>query len=85
MTQHVSCDFMRRYIKNKAQKVMVQFGNRLWPVKLMYYPYVPQGKFSAGWAPFARENKLKAGDACVFELINREDMVLGVHFFRCQN
>jgi hypothetical protein len=41
------------------------------------------GQFCRGWKLFWEENKLKGGDACVFELIKREDVVLNVHIFRC--
>ncbi|KAL4651864.1 hypothetical protein ACB092_01G191600, partial [Castanea dentata] len=40
---------------------------------------------SGGWYAFARENTLRVGDVCVFELIMRDDVVLKVHIFRCLN
>ena len=41
-----------------------------------------QGSFSAGWASFAKENNLKVGGTCVFELIKRDDVVLKDSIFR---
>ena len=64
--------------------VKLQVVDRLWPVKL----YIYEGKYSsfvvsAGWSAFARENTLRAGDVCEFELIMRDDVVFKVHIFRC--
>ncbi|KAJ1394937.1 DNA-binding barrel domain superfamily [Sesbania bispinosa] len=74
--------FVRNYFNNKQQMVMLQYGNKLWDVKLLCYPYAGSSKFSRGWSLFARESKLLGGDVCVFELIKREDFVLHVHIFR---
>ncbi|KAK7839061.1 b3 domain-containing transcription factor vrn1 [Quercus suber] len=38
---------------------------------------------SASWSAFARENTLRVGDVCIFELIMRDDVVLKVHIFKC--
>ncbi|RYR32293.1 hypothetical protein Ahy_A10g046883 [Arachis hypogaea] len=36
---------------------------------------------SSGWVSFARENNLKAGDICIFELVYREGAELDAHIF----
>ena len=64
--------------------VKLQVVDRLWPVKL----YIYEGKYrscviSTGWSALARENSLRVGDVCVFELIMRDGVVLNVHIFRC--
>ncbi|XP_061345457.1 B3 domain-containing transcription factor VRN1-like [Gastrolobium bilobum] len=76
--------FMREYFNNNMQIVMLQFGKKLWPVKLVSYANRDSAgwKLSNGWLQFARESKLVGGDYCVFELINRENAVLNVHIFR---
>ncbi|KAJ1440359.1 DNA-binding barrel domain superfamily [Sesbania bispinosa] len=74
--------FVRNYFNNKQQMVMLQYGNKLWDVKLICYPHAGSSKFSRGWTLFARESKLLGGDVCVFELINREYHMLHVHIFR---
>lgn len=61
---------------------MLQFEEKLWPVQLMYYPSEPATKLGEGWSLFVEENKLQAGDVCVFVLANKEDVVLDVHIFR---
>ncbi|OWM82220.1 hypothetical protein CDL15_Pgr001794 [Punica granatum] len=40
-----------------------------------------RGKFCAGWLKFLKENHLRNGDVCVFELVKKN--VFEVHFFRC--
>jgi len=67
-------------IENKDKYVILQIGKRSWEVKLLCYdkPRI----FSAGWALFAKENELVAGDVCVFEMINREDLVFKVHVYK---
>lgn len=71
---------MKKYL-NKKKNVMLQFGNNLWPVKLLHSASYG-AKLSKGWALFAGESKLVAGDVCVFELINKEDAVFDVHIFK---
>ena len=66
----------------------LQVVDRLWLVKLHAYEGMYRSsscKLSAGWSAFATENALRVGDACVFELIMRDDVVLKVHIFRCLN
>ncbi|XP_057445197.1 B3 domain-containing transcription factor VRN1-like [Lotus japonicus] len=77
---HVTLTFMKKYL-NKKKNVMLQFGNNLWPVKLLHSASYG-AKLSKGWALFAGESKLVAGDVCVFELINKEDAVFDVHIFK---
>ncbi|XP_061345822.1 B3 domain-containing transcription factor VRN1-like [Gastrolobium bilobum] len=77
--------FMRDYYNNNMmQIVMLQFGKKLWPVKLVRTANRDRDrwKLSNGWSVFARESKLVGGDYCVFELINIENAVLNVHIFR---
>ncbi|XP_061336825.1 B3 domain-containing transcription factor VRN1-like [Gastrolobium bilobum] len=81
---HVPRAFIREYLNNKRQIVKLQFGKKLWPVKLLCYRHNSSAMFSSGWSQFARESELLGGDVCVFELINREDAVIDVHIFRGQ-
>ncbi|KAK9924144.1 hypothetical protein M0R45_032530 [Rubus argutus] len=79
---HVPAIFSRRFIKQKKQTVMLQVKDRLSPVNL-----VPLKKCSlsicGGWVAFAKENCLRGGDVCIFELMEMNDIVLKVHIFRC--
>ena len=63
--------------------VKLQVVDRLWPVKL----YIYFGKYrscvvSAGWSAFARENNLRVGDVCIFELTMMDNVVFKVDIFR---
>ncbi|TKY51000.1 B3 domain-containing transcription factor VRN1 [Spatholobus suberectus] len=70
--------FVSKYFHNK-HIVTLQFEKKLWDVKLIGNVRL---KLSRGWAQFAKETKLRAGDSCVFELINKVGAVLDVHIFR---
>ncbi|KAJ1427652.1 DNA-binding barrel domain superfamily [Sesbania bispinosa] len=71
------------FLNKKKNTLMLQIGKKLWPVRVLRYPYEGSSKLSGGWTRFARENKLLDGDVCVFELINnRKDAVFDVHIFR---
>ncbi|KAJ1440370.1 DNA-binding barrel domain superfamily [Sesbania bispinosa] len=71
------------FLNKKKKTLMLQIGKKLWPVRVLRYPYEGSSKLSGGWTRFARENKLLDGDVCVFELINnRKDAVFHVHIFR---
>lgn len=82
LMQNVPCLFVRKYFGKEKRTLIIQFGKRLWPVNFLYYEYKASGKLSCGWSLFAEESKLQVGDVCIFELINRENAVLGVHVFR---
>ena len=41
-----------------------------------------QAVFGTGWKIFARENHLKVGDVCIFELINNINLTFKVHIYR---
>ncbi|EEF30084.1 hypothetical protein RCOM_0996800 [Ricinus communis] len=69
-------------MKPRTYETNFQVKNRWWPVRLNIYLRHSRGKFSAGWILFARENSLQAGDVCIFELIDRETMLIKVSIFR---
>ena len=83
-TQNVPSGFIKKYKRGTTHTVMLQVANRSWPVKLLVYPRASY-KFSAGWSAFMKENTLKEGDVCVFELIKRDDAVFKVNIFRGLN
>ncbi|XP_058783959.1 B3 domain-containing transcription factor VRN1-like [Vicia villosa] len=70
-------------IENENTNVMVQIGERSWNLKLLRsYSDRDKRRFSAGWSMFAKESGLQPGDVCVFELMNKEDLVFKVHVFK---
>jgi hypothetical protein len=71
---------LKGVIANKAKDVMLQIGKRSWNVKLLRCCDDKNGRrLSAGWSLFASESGLQPGDVCVFELINKKDLVFKVH------
>ncbi|CAK8565828.1 unnamed protein product [Lathyrus sativus] len=69
-------------IENEEKNLILQIGKTSWNVKLLRFKKNSNSRFlSAGWSLFASENRLQPGDVCVFELINKEDLVLKVHVF----
>ncbi|CAK8565809.1 unnamed protein product [Lathyrus sativus] len=69
-------------IEKKKTTVKVEIGNRSWNLNLLGCYNNKSGRhLSAGWSSFARESGVQPGDVCVFELINKEDLVFKVHVF----
>jgi hypothetical protein len=69
-------------IENKEKKVVLQIGKRSWNVKLLpCYKHTKGRRLSARWSLFAIGSGLQPGNVCVFELINKEDLVFKVHVF----
>ncbi|CAJ2640163.1 unnamed protein product [Trifolium pratense] len=69
--------------EHKEKYVMLQIGKRSWNVKLLRCNDEEKGRrLSAGWNLFASESGLKPGDVCVFELINKNDLVFKVHSYQ---
>ncbi|CAK8565811.1 unnamed protein product [Lathyrus sativus] len=69
-------------IEDKTMNVKVKIGKRSWNLKLLpCYNNSSARRLSAGWSSFARESGVQPGDVCVFELINKEDLVFNVHVF----
>jgi len=67
-------------IENKEKYVVLQIGKRSWTVKLLRYYKAKNGRhLSVGWSLFANESGLRSGDVCVFELINKKDLVFKIH------
>ncbi|WOG84889.1 hypothetical protein DCAR_0104074 [Daucus carota subsp. sativus] len=75
--------FKEAYKKWKYQnQILLEAEGRIWPVTCSLYSHCNQCRIRQGWAQFARDNSLKAGDVCVFELINPSTKLLQVLIFR---
>lgn len=76
---------MKRYMpwqRIESFITYLQHTRRLWRVKL-WIDERRRVRFSAGWSRFVKENAIKVGDVCVFELIERDGSVMKVSIFRC--
>ncbi|BFG37897.1 hypothetical protein CerSpe_241710 [Prunus speciosa] len=80
---HVPITFARSFVKKRKQTVTLQVRERSWSVNLIGHTKESGAKLCGGWREFVMENCLMEGDVCVFELIERNDIVLKVHIFRC--
>ncbi|GMN75263.1 hypothetical protein TIFTF001_056283 [Ficus carica] len=77
--------FVKRYMpwqRTESFMTCLQRTRRLWRVKL-WIDERRRVRFSAGWTRFVKENAIKVGDVCVFELIERDGSVMKVSIFRC--
>jgi len=80
--QYVNAD-LKKVIENKEKYVILQIGKRTWNVKMICSNKAKYGGYlSAGWSFFASESELLPGDVCVFELIDKKDLVFKVHVFK---
>nr|XP_028947414.1 uncharacterized protein LOC114820595 isoform X2 [Malus domestica] len=74
-------EFVRTHLnKQRSSNVILQIlDGSTWPVT---FKYDATPRFQNGWSVFARENNLKVGDLCVFELVNHDELTFEVVFFR---
>ncbi|XP_016178706.2 B3 domain-containing transcription factor VRN1-like isoform X1 [Arachis ipaensis] len=73
--------FFRMYFENTKQYAILRVGKKQWHATLIYYPNRKNALIS-NWRLFLEENNLKAGDVCIFELINRQGPDFKVHIRR---
>ncbi|XP_056159252.1 B3 domain-containing transcription factor VRN1-like isoform X2 [Syzygium oleosum] len=78
---HVPGQFAEQHIQKNKRKGTLRYSERSWPVNLSRYTQGTRVFFSAGWPAFARETHMRVGNACVFELIDRDDVVFKVSIF----
>lgn len=79
LMQHIPAKFSNKYLLNKKTKMTLTNKNgNSWEVNVI--PYRHSAFFSAGWSYFLKDNALKQGDVCIFELVKETEMQ--VHIFR---
>ncbi|XP_048134461.1 B3 domain-containing transcription factor VRN1-like [Rhodamnia argentea] len=76
-TLNVPRGFIRQHIRKMKELATLTHSDRTWPVKLRSYPNA--AAFSSGWMAFVRGTRLRVGNVCVFELIDRDDIVFRVY------
>ncbi|CAK7325831.1 unnamed protein product [Dovyalis caffra] len=79
---YVPLEFAQRHMIDAPRCIKLQVSDgREWPIQInrnqCRYLHI-----SKGWYEFSKENNLKKGDVCVFELINKKKFVLKVEIFR---
>lgn len=66
--------------QRNGSSIILQHSGRSWPVKFCVNDKQPP-RFTSGWGDFVKDNAIKLGEVCVFELI--ESNVMKVSIFRC--
>ncbi|KAL6224715.1 hypothetical protein ACLB2K_003570 [Fragaria x ananassa] len=74
--------FVMNFAKFRQQAVKLLVGDRSWPARLNVFSLYGKAKISSGWHEFVKENHLRLGDVCIFELMKVNDLVPKVHIFR---
>ncbi|XVE93294.1 hypothetical protein REPUB_Repub01dG0178500 [Reevesia pubescens] len=77
---HIPSSFVRANLPKTRTKFTFRTSKqKSWEVAILYSE--TNKIFSEGWCEFARDNKLKMGDCCVFELVNVKPHEMRVHIF----
>lgn len=77
--QNIPMEFIRKYVVDEGAKdVTLRVGERSWPVRLDIYPQHSYARFSKGWPAFVGDVNLKAGDVCLFKLVDKDKFVIQV-------
>ncbi|POO02658.1 B3 DNA binding domain containing protein [Trema orientale] len=77
---NIPMSFYKEYMKRKLKQgstVIFQHSGRSWPVKFTVNRR-PLARFSGGWHDFAKDNSIKLGDVCVFELTEKNVMKISI-------
>ena len=81
--QYVCPAFAKKYACGKKNVMLQASSGKWWPCQFCFKNGTTSPKtIGKGWKPFARDDGIKEGDVCVFELINRMEVVLKVSIFR---
>ncbi|XP_048141069.1 B3 domain-containing transcription factor VRN1-like isoform X1 [Rhodamnia argentea] len=77
----IPSEFFRKHVQRNKQIATLRYSDRSWYVKLRRHEPLDMGCLSIGWSFFARETGLHVRDVCVFELVDRDNIVLRVSIF----
>ncbi|KAK0580941.1 hypothetical protein LWI29_007917 [Acer saccharum] len=78
---YVPAEFASKCFSRDVKIIKLQVSDgREWPVQLFWRPN-ESADIITGWSAFSKENNLKEGDVCLFELIRKEDFLLKVSVF----
>ncbi|GKU99045.1 hypothetical protein SLEP1_g11957 [Rubroshorea leprosula] len=65
---------VEKFIKQKPKSWMVQVEDRVWHLKVTRTK--SQTTLSAGFSAFVKDNSLKAGDTCIFEIVEESSATM---------
>ncbi|PIA59298.1 hypothetical protein AQUCO_00400296v1 [Aquilegia coerulea] len=76
--QYIPAVFTKAHFpKRKTEVILKDRKGKAWTVK---FSPGKENYFFGGWPAFVHDNKLKAGDTCIFELVGK--LKLRVHTIR---
>jgi hypothetical protein len=79
MCQGLGSRFASVHLPAKGETVVLQCGKKIWETKMMYHTG-RRWTLNGGWPQFARDNGLRVGDICLFELKkNEKKLTMRVH------
>lgn len=76
--QTIPYEYAKKYAEEHGRLVTFRVGDKSWQVKFLFYEKSHYGRFSRGWHDFARDCDLKMGDACIFRMVDQENLVFNV-------
>ncbi|XP_038722751.1 B3 domain-containing transcription factor VRN1-like [Tripterygium wilfordii] len=79
----IPIDFARRHL-GPSNTIDLVSDERTWPARYHCYPKLekPKATICYGWRSFVKDNNIKVGDLCVFELFKTSPICLEVFIFR---
>ena len=77
--QHVPQEFANTHLEESPKELKIEVGDKTWSIGIVKDRR--SRRLTKGWCPFVRENGLKLGDVCVFQLTNAQDFTLKLTIF----
>ncbi|KAL1824352.1 hypothetical protein ACET3Z_011130 [Daucus carota] len=76
---HVPQEFANTHLEESPKELKIEVGDKTWSIGIVKDRR--SRRLTKGWCPFVRENGLKLGDVCVFQLTNAQDFTLKLTIF----
>ncbi|KAM6591494.1 hypothetical protein CsatA_014099 [Cannabis sativa] len=78
----IPIEFVRRHLDKEGDAILsVSKGGGYWPIEIKTREMNTRADFKCGWNKFAKENDLKVGDVCIFELLKKSENLFRVSIF----
>ena len=79
--QELGIRFAAPHLPHRGQIVLLQCMKKVWETKMVVRSGTRTRRWflMGGWATFVRDNGLRVGDICLFELKKKEELTMKVH------
>ncbi|XP_039783394.1 B3 domain-containing protein Os03g0619600-like isoform X1 [Panicum virgatum] len=71
--------FAAPHLPHRGQTVLLQCMKKVWETKMVVRSGTRRWFLMGGWATFVRDNGLRVGDICLFELKKKGELTMKVH------